>query len=161
MKKYFFSSFLLLIVSSVGANELSWVDEQVKAIKPARSGIGSSNITVLKDPFIFLEKNKSVKIEDKKSSIQTASNNTVSSSTASADTLNSKKLKKEAQSTIALNAIINSSALINNKWYKLHDKVQSYTITNISRKSVVLTRGNKNIVLSTNTKNSNLKFKNE
>ena len=40
------------------SDELSWVDEQVQAIKPARQGMQNHNLNIIKDPFIFLAKNR-------------------------------------------------------------------------------------------------------
>ncbi|MDY0117227.1 MAG: hypothetical protein RBR59_06610 [Sulfurimonadaceae bacterium] len=45
-------------IEQIQNNELSWVDEQVNAIKPARNGLKESAINVVKNPFIHLDKNK-------------------------------------------------------------------------------------------------------
>ena len=73
--KIFTISLLLFIASLLCANELSWVDEQVEAIKPARPGIDNSIISAIEDPFIFLEKNgykKTKKQQKKRVLIKTA-----------------------------------------------------------------------------------------
>ena len=51
---------LLSIISALSlfGNELSWVDEQVAAIKPPREGISNKEISKLKDPFIFFHTKK-------------------------------------------------------------------------------------------------------
>ena len=45
---------LLLFTNNLSANELAWVDQQVEAIKPPRSGLKSSTLNSVSDPFIFL-----------------------------------------------------------------------------------------------------------
>ena len=138
MKNYFILISLFLVTVSLSSNELSWVDEQVEAIKPARTGIDNSTISSLNDPFISAEKLKS---------------KTVKSRTSSKKTYYKKRTK------LYLKAIMNNSALINGKWRKINDKIGSYKLSKIDNTSVVLTSSGKKIVLSTNSKVKNLKFK--
>ncbi len=148
----------LFITSSMCATELAWVDEQVEAIKPPRKAPRISNIA---NPFIFLEKNKKIKKDSKKSSRP--------SSIRRAQTASSSHLKKVVCDTkpkssykgLNLDAIINSSALINGKWYKKSDKIGSYTIIDIDKTSIILKQGTKQMTLSTDSKIQNLKFKNK
>jgi len=142
-----FTLFLfLLLTSQLLANELSWVDEQVKAIKPPRKGISTKEITSLKDPFVYYnvkkQKNKKTKVSSKTSYRKS----------------NYKKRVHTARLT--LEAIINKSALINGKWYKEGSKVFSYRLKKVNAKSVLLTKGKKEITLTTMSTNKNLKFKN-
>lgn len=123
------------------ANELQWVDEQIDAIKPPREGISTSEIDSIKNPFLTLEKKK-VK------SLKEASN-----STRTKHSIAKKEIK------LLLEAIINQSALINGKWYNLNDKVDKYSISKIDRNMVLLSYKKKHLLLSTKTKNKNLRFK--
>ncbi|MEA3331765.1 MAG: hypothetical protein U9Q29_08750 [Campylobacterota bacterium] len=158
MKTLFIVTFLLLTIN-LSSNELAWVDEQVDAIKPPRSGIKNSTISRLKDPFIFLRKNSSKKEGSKKSS--TTRRVVPSSTVASSSSAKATKSIAVAKKSLTIDAIMNTSALISGKWYKINDKVGNYTLSSVSRTSVVLTRNGKNLVLSTDSRNLNLKFKNK
>lgn len=153
---------LILLTSlslSICANELSWVDEQVNAIKPNRSGVSNTNISKLTSPFVYLKKNlpegtklskKTDRTKDVKSK-KTRNPNIYSS--------NKRSSIRISNSNYKLNAIINSAALINGKWYKLGDRLHGYKIVKISKTSVTLSRNNKKTVLSTNTSAKKLNFK--
>ena len=58
-----------------------------------------------------------------------------------------------------LNAIINDSALINGKWYKLNSKIFNYKLSNIKGTTVILTKGKIKVVLTTDSKSNNIEFK--
>ncbi len=127
---------LLLILSyELNADELEWVDEQINAIKPPRNGISKSKIDIIRSPFNLKKKPVEV-ILDKDMNVVA---------------------KKEI--TLSLHAIINKSAFINEKWYKLNDKIDKYTITSIERTIVLLSFKKKTLLLSIKSKNKNLKFK--
>jgi len=146
MKKLYILIFLFLS-STLFSNELAWVNEQVEAIKPARKGINDSSTALLKDPFIFvkkkdLEKNK----KNTTSKISTKSQNRV------------KKPAKAKAKTFILRAIINKSAFINGKWYKLNSYIDKYKLSKITTTSVLLRKGKTKLVLTTKSKNSTIKF---
>jgi len=141
----------LSLAISLCANELSWVDEQVAAIKPPRSGVSMRSIKSIRDPFIFLEKNK-------KATKKTKQSNTKTSTSNSKQNIVLKKSVKKAQ-PMRLQAVINHSALIDGKWYKLNDKIKDFRIVEIHPRSVLLMKKNKKVLLSTSSKNENLKFK--
>ena len=149
----------LFVSSALFATELAWVDEQIEAIKPPRKSTKISSIT---NPFIFLSKNKTQSKDAKKGS--------KSATARRGSTKASSKLKKVVCDTttgrksirgLTLSAIINSSAMINESWYKKNDKVKGYRIIDITKTSVTLKKGDKKLTLSTNTKKQNLKFKNK
>ncbi|PLY13314.1 MAG: hypothetical protein C0628_06860 [Sulfurimonas sp.] len=143
----------VFLSSLLYATELEWVDEQIEAIKPPRKGV---TVVKVKDPFIFLDKSKpEVKKGAKTSSVV---RRTVSSSKAVAVASPEKSVKKD---TFVLSAIINLSAMINGNWYKKNDNISNYTITDIDKTSVTLKKGDKKLILSTISRNSNLKFKNK
>jgi len=137
---------LLLVSTHLLANELAWVDEQVEAIKPPRKGIATREISKIKDPFIYLHK---------KAKKRTRSSYRRYSKSAS------KKQIQRYSSKLSLEAILNKSALINGKWYKEGEKVYGYKLEKVNLQSVLLTRGKKQILLSTMSKSKNLKFNNK
>lgn len=147
MERFFLIFSLLLFTFNLHADELKWVDEQIEAIKPPREGVDDANITALKDPFIFLHK----KLED----------SSVASTSLNSNSIQSSGAKQKTYSSFYVTAIMNKSAMINGKWYKIDDKVGSYTMTDVGKTTVTLSKNGKKIVLSTTTKNSNLKFNNK
>lgn len=150
MKTLLITSTSILLTSILGATELSWVDEQIEAIKPPRK---SSKISNIKNPFVFLEKNGYVKPEP------VLVEQTVSTTDANGKVVT--KLVKKKPKQLVLSAIMNSSVLINGKWYKKNEKIRNYTIVDIQKSSVVLRSADRKIVLSTNVKKQTLKFKNK
>ena len=150
MKTLIITSTFLLLASSICATELSWVDEQIAAIKPARK---SSPIRNIKSPFIFLEKNGYVKKEP------VLEEKTVSTTNAKGETIT--KVVKAKPKPLVLSAILNNTALINGTWYKKNDKIRSYTIASINKSTVTLKSADRRITLTTNVKNRTLKFKNK
>ena len=155
MKTLFIVTFLLLTLN-LSSNELAWVDDQVNAIKPSRSGIKNSSISRLKDPFIFLKKNGAKTYSKASSKKATALPGSVAKSST-----NTQAVKKQAKKRLSLNAIMNNSALISGSWYKVNDKVHNYTLSSVNKTSVVLSKNGKNLVLSTDSRNLTLKFKNK
>jgi hypothetical protein len=150
----------IFLSNSLYADELEWVDEQIQAIKPPRKGV---NISTVGDPFIFLEKNKPEVKDTKKStkSVDTSAKKTASLKTASSAEAGEKVVETSKKSGFILSTIINSSAMIDGNWYKVSDKISSYTITDITKTSVTLKSTDKELILSTAIKNQNLKFKNK
>ncbi|MDF1877969.1 hypothetical protein JHD47_09095 [Sulfurimonas sp. SAG-AH-194-L11] len=144
----------ILCSSAIFANELSWVDKQVDAIKPARIGIHPSVISKLRDPFIFLEKNKTIK----KDTTKKAPSKTVVKQ-------NSIAIKKQKIKTVSrvlvLSAIMNNSVMISGDWYKLGDTVNGYKISEVNRNSVLLRKHKKKLLLSTKSNTKKLKFLNK
>lgn len=149
---------LLLLSVDLLANELEWVDKQIQAIKPPRSAISSAKINAVKDPFIFL--NKETKKDKAKLATnvkKTSTNRYRSKSSSSKATTN--KISRNTRS-YTLDAIINKSALINGKWYKINTKVGKYTLSSVNVTNVTLKYKNKELLLSTRSKAKKLKFKN-
>jgi hypothetical protein len=133
---------IAILTSAIYANELKWVDEQVQAIKPARTGMQRSELSSLKNPFIFIkktDKNKKSTPSSKKPSVK-------------------KVVKKQIDMKLTL--VINKSAQISGKWYKTGEKINGYTIQEITPRAVLLKKKNKELLLTTNSKNKTLKFKN-
>jgi hypothetical protein len=137
----------------LSADELSWVDEQIEAIKPPREGVSNYEISRIKSPFVFLYKQKNLKTkQDKKN--KTATRKKVVTN-VSKNTL----VKSSHHVGLRLSAIINGSALINGKWYKAGQNVYGYKVADVRLTSVLLIRGNKKLLLSTNDLKRNLKFR--
>ncbi|QOP40918.1 hypothetical protein [Sulfurimonas marina] len=136
----------------MNTSELSWVDEQVEAIKPARVGARNSYLGSMTNPFVFLKKGKKGKTISRSRSYRTPTRtSTRTSSEISA---------KSSKGKLALEAIINKSALIGGKWYKEGQSVGGYKIERVNDKVVFLKQGKKSIVLSTKSKHKSLKFNN-
>jgi len=154
MKTIYLSLFMLASITL--ADDLSWVDTQVEAIKPSREGESLQSISKIKDPFIFLKKNASTK--DTKSTSKSLKKNVVRSNTYNQSRSSSSK-KVYQKSAFTLSAIINNSALINGAWYKINETIKGYKITAIDNTTVTLKKKSKVYVLSTTSKNNKLKFK--
>ena len=141
----------VFLSNALYATELSWVDEQIEAIKPPRKSVSLRGI---RDPFIFLKKNKGTK---KTSRAKRAP----SRSSKIASKVRGKAAAKMKVNRFELSTIMNSSAMINGSWYKKNAKVKGYTVIEVTKTSVTLKKGDKKLILSTNSKNQNLKFKNK
>lgn len=148
MKTFLILSFFIFTIQ-ISADEVTWINEQIEAIKPPRVGVSSSEINTLKDPFIFLGKNTANK------------NLTVLSTGQKISSTAMQHSRHKTNKPFKLDVIINSSALINSKWYKLNDKIQGYTVSEINHNNVLLTNKGKKILLSTKSNILNLKLKSE
>ena len=152
MKTFLILSFFIFTIH-ISADEVTWINEQIEAIKPPRSGVSSAEINSLKDPFIFLGKNTSKGTSASNKNLATRSTGSKAGSTAKRGS------RYRTSKAFKLDVIINSSALINSKWYKLNEKINGYTVSEISRNSVLLTNKGKKILLSTKSNILNLKLK--
>lgn len=137
----------IFLGSAAFSSELAWVDEQVEAIKPPRSGVSEKVLSITQDPFVFLQEISEV---EKKKLI---SNGT----TPHASTSKAKPKKR----TLTLWLILNKTAKIDDHWHKEGDKLAGYKVEIIGTKSVLLTKNNKKLLLSTRSSSTNLKFKNK
>ena len=150
--KNIFLTLSVLLSTSIIANELSWVDKQVDAIKPPRSGMKSSDINRIKNPFIFLEKNR---IE-----IEASSKKIASKKKENLEPLKKQKVKT-VNKVLALGAIMNNSAMISGEWYRIDDSVNGYKVSEINHNSVLLLKQKKKLLLSTKSNTNKLKFLNK
>lgn len=142
---------LIFFQTSLFADELSWVDVQVDAIKPARVGIDSVEITQTQDPFIFYKKEPVTPKEQ----THTKREPKIEKSAPALDAV----VTSEAPKPMSLSAIINNSALIDREWYRVDQSVAGFKISSITRTSVVLSKGTQILVLTTNHQKKTLKFK--
>ncbi len=136
--------FLIFIASIMSASDshLVWVDEQINAIKPQRSGISNDYINLLKDP-VKLEAPKSDPSQPEKATAFAASE---------------KSDRKLNLKPLTLEAIINQSAYINGNWYQLHDKVRDSQLVAIDDNFIVLTNKKQKTRLFVNPKNDKIKI---
>ncbi len=143
--KFLFTLIIFFSILQLHADELLWVNKQIDAIIPNRVGLDSNTISKLKDPFIFLNKNRPTVKK-------------TSSKKYRAKKSYSKKIYKSKRKRLILDAIINKSALISGTWYKLGQTINGYKITDITADSVLLSKNNKKVQLSTFSAIKNLNF---
>jgi len=137
-----------LLFAGDKAVNLSWVDQQIDAIKPPRKGVSYRAISLLRDPFIFLEKNRSKK-RDKNTAVKKALPSVIPSSSNACAVAPKKSTHTKG---LKLMAVINNSALINEKWYKVGEHVGSYKIVKVTLDEVTLKSPSKSLTLTTYTK---------
>ena len=143
----------ILLSTSLLSDELSWVDEQVQAIKPSRTGMKSRNVSKLKDPFIFLAKNRG------KDDIKTVAAKKVTDTKASAATAEVQpKRVNSVNKILSLGVIMNNSAMISGNWYKIGDLINGYKVSEVTNNAVLLTKNKKELLLSTKSISKQLKF---
>ncbi len=139
--------FIALLHTQLSAEaDLKWVDEQIKAIKPSRTGVSNSFINRLKDPIKPLVKKT------------TGKSKTSSKSSTKKYYTSSKSTHKVHNKPLTLEAIMNNNAYINGKWYNVHDKVRGQKITLIDKDYVVLKYKKKKTRLFINNKNKKIKI---
>ena len=138
---------VLLIFNTLYANELLWVDNKIAAIKPARVGLKNSDISKLQNPFMTKELAKKIVLKAKKAVKKRAQQK--------------KRAVLYKKHNLSLQAVMNKSALINGKWYRVGHLVDKYKLIHILRDRVILARNGFKIVLTTKSKNSKLNFKND
>jgi hypothetical protein len=164
MKKYLFLGFIsfaslfatavpavapsgtVTVVQSQGDKELTWVDEQIQAILPARIGIPEGFINSLRDPM----KMKKVIVLPK------AGNLLAPPKLGSTGIMAPPKIVEEP---LRLQAIINKSVLISGKWYKVSDSVRNFTLLEIKPNSALLAdKKDQKLILFLTKQNNNIKI---
>ncbi len=138
------------VVQTQGDKELSWVDEQIKAILPARAGVSDSYINALNDPIKYASP-----------SSNKSGNVLKLLAPPKLGTLGGAPLlvPKVVEEPLKLQALFNKTALINGKWYRLNDRVRSYSLSEIKLNSIVL-NGPKDqkLILFLSKPNTNIKI---
>ncbi len=109
----FSSTFLYSATSLKLGNDTKEYDKIFEKIGKIRVGVNKKEINKIKNPFIVIKKN--------------------------VDKNGTKKRRK----IYKLNAIFNSKAMINRKWYKKYSKVGIYKLIKIKTNSVLLRSANK------------------
>jgi hypothetical protein len=151
-------SILIASIALQSSDDLSWVDEQVNAIKPPRSGEENQKISTIKDPFIFLKKNMPKGFKYVKKTTKKPYTSTVAKKSYRKKSSTSTRIVNYIRGPLKLSAIINNSALINGKWYKLGDIINNYKISKIDNNSLTLKYKTKTKILTT-ASNAKLNFK--
>lgn len=124
--------------------ELTWVDEQVQAIIPARVGIPEGFINSLRDP-----------MKMKKSVVKTLPG----SKLLAPPKLGSVLQPPVVEEPLRLLAIMNKSVLINGKWYKVGENVRNFILSEIKPNSVLLTgKKDQRLILFLTKQNNNIKI---
>jgi hypothetical protein len=144
LMKTFCIIFIVFITTLNASSDLKWVNKQVDAIKPARSGIADSYIDSLKDPI----EPENIK---KESTVHT-------SKTSSSSKIIGKTTKVNYQKPLRLQAVINMSAYINGKWYSINERIRGKKITLIKKNYVVLKYKSRETRLFVNNKNDRIKI---
>ncbi len=124
---------------------MSWIDQKIDEIKPARTGLQSSTLARLKSPFIV------IKEEPKKSA--SGKKDAKAPSTVTKKDVTKKDMDK---SPLTLQIVLNSSALISGKWVKENELIRGYKLSQIQSDYVVLERKSKKIKLFIAQKSKNL-----
>lgn len=122
----------------------SWIDQKVEEIKPQREGLNTSTINSLKSPFIVIR-------AESKEPLSTGAK------TASKDA--SKEAEPEidmSKEPLTLQAVLNTSALINGEWHKESAVIRGYTLVEVRNDYVTLERKNKKLKLFIAQKSKNL-----
>jgi hypothetical protein len=136
---------LVLMTSFLqGDANMSWVDQKIDEIKPARVGLSNSTLARLKSPFIVIkdESNQPTKTGTKP---------------VSSDTNKETPVKTDInKAPLTLQIVLNSSALINGKWVKENELIRGYKLSQIQSDYVVLERKNKKLKLFIAQKSKNL-----
>lgn len=136
-----------VIQQSQSDKEVAWVDEQIQAILPSRIGVSDGFINSLRDPMKFKK--------------------VVSATTAGNMLLAPPKLgnillptiPKVIEEPLRLIAIMNKSAHINGKWYKVGQSVRNFTLSEIRNNSVLLSGPkNQQLILFLTKQNNNIKI---
>lgn len=124
--------------------ELSWVDEQVSAIIPARVGIPEGFIDSLRDP-MKMKKPTPVVLPGSK--------------LLAPPKLGSVLQPPIVEEPLRLLAIMNKSVLINGKWYQVGESVRNFTLAEIKVNSVLLTgKKDQKLILFLTKQNNNIKI---
>jgi len=136
--------FLILFYNSLFGDETAWVDKQIEAIKPLREGLNLQQVEKLKDPFIYLN--------------QTTKEKKISNKIVKKTTPSIVRKTLTSYQSFHLQAIMNSTALIDGKWYKNGSYVYGYKLLIQNRTEVILKNKTQRLVLSTKKKIKTLKL---
>ena len=133
MKKIIIVAFLASSLLSAGSLSSSEITNMILKIKEERVGISLAKLESTANPFIIVKKEKVA---------QPVGKTTVS------------QVHHEVE--YKLHAILNHAAFINRKWYKRGDKLGTYRIVYIGKKSVNLTSESGRKTLSIKKKTNKL-----
>lgn len=122
--------------------ELAWVDEQIRAIIPARVGIANGYIDSLRDPMKF----KSAPV-------------TIGKLLPPPKLGGLSSAPVVVEEPLRLQAMMNKAVLISGKWYKVGDSVRGMNISEVKPNSVLLSGKNgQKLILFLTKQNNNIKI---
>jgi hypothetical protein len=128
--------------------ELIWVNEQIQAIIPSRVGVRDGFINSLIDPIKYI-------VPIHLPSARTGSTLLAPPKLGSMSFIPA--IPKVIEEPLRLQALMNKSALINGKWYKLNDTVRSYNLAEIKQGSVLLSgKKSQPLILFLSKSNNNI-----
>ena len=136
--------------------ELAWVDEQIQAILPARIGVSDAFINSLIDPIKYTVP---VRVPSALPPLLHAPKTTFLAPPKLGNLPSLPIIPKIVEEPLRLQALMNKSALVNGKWYKINDTVRAYTVVEIKPNSVLL-QGSKGqpLILFLNKPNNNIQI---
>lgn len=142
----------ITVLHSNSDKELVWVDEQIQAILPARIGVADGFINSLNDPMKYASKaleggNSGMKLlaPPKFGGMPMLPGMPI--------------MPKIVEEPLRLQGLMNKSALINGKWYRLNDAVRSYTLAEIKPSSILLSGAKgQQLILFISKQNTNIKI---
>ncbi|MDD5211151.1 MAG: hypothetical protein PHV62_01940 [Sulfuricurvum sp.] len=132
--------------------ELAWVDEQIRAILPARIGVADGYINSLNDP---------IKYESTKPVLGANGIKLLPPPKLGGMPMlpGMPIVAKVVVEPLRLEGLMNKSALINGKWYHLNDAVRSYTLAEIKPSSILLSGAKgQQLILFISKQNPNIKI---
>ena len=136
---------LALFTSILQADgSMSWVDQKIDEIKPQRKGLSSAALARLKSPFIYVQ-----------SGTTKSTKSTSKSGVTAAKKAYPAKIDMSG-APLTLQVLLNSSAMINNKWYKENAVIRGYKLTQVKSEFVVLEKKKKTIKLFIAQKNKKI-----
>ena len=137
MKKLLILSIISLLPMALSANAESdshkLINTQIQEIKPARTGVKSSDVLKTKSPFILLNTTKGGK------KVYAAK-------------------KRVKLPPLKMESSINKNVKINGKWYTEGDRIRHYTIIKVSAGEAILKSKKKELKLFQNAKNDKINF---
>ncbi|MCL4431535.1 MAG: hypothetical protein M1300_04350 [Epsilonproteobacteria bacterium] len=140
------------VLQSKSDKELAWVDEQIQAILPARIGVADGYINSLNDPIRYV----SSKPISNSSGIKLLPPPRLGSMPMLPGM---PIIVKTVEEPLRLQGLMNKSALINGKWYRINDTVRSYTLTEIKPSSILLSAPkDQKLILFISKQNTNIKI---
>jgi hypothetical protein len=126
------------------------VDEQIKAILPARIGVADGYINSLIDPIKYKSTPKA----------STSINLLAPPRLGSMPILPSMPIvAKIVEEPLRLQGLMNKSAMISGKWYHINDAVRNYTLAEIKPSSILLSGAKgQQLILFISKQNTNIKI---
>ena len=134
---------IIIVTASLASAEdsLAWVDQQIAAIKPKRSGISDTKIAEITSPILYKVELEEIEKPDGTKKLTVAQ----------------VKLPEPIK-PLKVTAIFNKSALIDGQWLKVNSSIRGYKVRHINSDNVLLQSSNKKLKLFIKEKNDNIKI---